>query len=103
MRTALLSLLLCAGLPGFAQTANPSRYKYVISVTREGSGDCKHIRDATDAMRVHPLQCILLYTRNGTCNEKIGLADNPGSVELWLELLIRRMREKNFVDFKKKP
>ena len=48
---------------GNAQTANPSQYKYIFTVAKDGTGDYTYIQDAIDAMRVFPLQPITLYIK----------------------------------------
>lgn len=63
-----------------SQTSNPQQYKYVFTVAKDGSGDYKYIQDAIDAMRVYPLQPIVLYIRNGVYNEKIELPANNTDV-----------------------
>jgi pectinesterase len=63
-----------------AQTANPSQYKYIFTVAKDGSGDYKYIQDAIDAMRVYPLAPITLYIKNGVYNEKIELPANNTDV-----------------------
>ncbi|MDE3248655.1 MAG: pectinesterase [Bacteroidota bacterium] len=65
---------------GRAQTANPSQYKYIFTVAKDGSGDYKYIQDAIDAMRVYPLAPITLYIKNGVYNEKIELPANNTDV-----------------------
>ena len=47
----------------YAQTANPSKYKYVFTVAKDGSGDFKRIQEAIDAMRSYPLAPITLYIK----------------------------------------
>ncbi|SHL62619.1 pectinesterase [Chitinophaga jiangningensis] len=69
----VLFLLLFAETKVEAQTANPQQYKYVFTVSKDGSGDFKYIQDAIDAMRVYPLMPIVLYIKNGVYNEKIEL------------------------------
>ena len=65
---------------GNAQTANPSQYKYIFTVAKDGTGNYTYIQDAIDAMRVFPLQPITLYIKNGTYNEKIELPANNTDV-----------------------
>jgi pectinesterase len=76
----LLGILCLLSFLGQAQTANPQQYKYVFTVAKDGSGDFKYIQDAIDAMRVYPLQPIVLYIRNGVYNEKIELPANNTDV-----------------------
>ena len=64
----------------FGQTANPTQYKYVFTVAKDGSGDYKFIQDAIDAMRVYPLKPITLYIKNGEYNEKIELPSSNTDV-----------------------
>ena len=63
-----------------AQTSNPQQYKYVFTVAKDGTGDYLYIQDAIDAMRVYPLQPIILYIKNGVYNEKIELPANNTDV-----------------------
>src|SRR5205085_3306506 len=60
-------------IAGNTQTSNAQQYKYVFTVAKDGTGDYKFIQDAIDAMRVYPLQPIILYIKNGVYNEKITL------------------------------
>ncbi|MEP6674676.1 MAG: pectinesterase family protein [Ferruginibacter sp.] len=67
----------CFSVKIFSQTAKPQQYKYIFTVSKDGTGDYKYIQDAIDAMRVYPLAPITLYIKNGIYNEKIELpADN---------------------------
>src|SRR3954469_8354397 len=76
-RISVLFTLLIAVTGVFCQTSNPQQYKYVFTVAKDGTGDYKFIQDAIDAMRVYPLQPIILYIKNGVYNEKITLpSDN---------------------------
>ena len=63
-----------------AQTSNPTQYKYVFTVAKDGTGDYFFIQDAIDAMRVYPLASITLYIKNGVYNEKISLPANNTDV-----------------------
>src|SRR4051794_2438214 len=76
-RNVVLALLFCCTgwKIAVAQTANPQQYKYVFTVSKDGSGDYKYIQDAIDAMRVFPLKPITLYIKNGVYNEKIELPE----------------------------
>ncbi len=67
-----LFIIFCA-IKTFAQTSNPQQYKYVFTVAKDGTGDYKYIQDAIDAMRVYPLQPIVLFIKNGVYVEKITL------------------------------
>ncbi len=59
-----------------SQTANPQQYKYVFTVSKDGTGDYSSIQDAIDAIRVYPLAPITVYIKNGVYNEKIELPAN---------------------------
>ena len=74
----LYLLLICQNLQ--SQTANKQQYKYVFTVAKDGSGDFKYIQDAIDAMRVYPLDRIVLYIKNGVYNEKIELPSSNTDV-----------------------
>ncbi len=75
----ILVLIFSCGF-GIAQTANPQQYKYVFTVSKDGTGDFKYIQDAIDAMRVYPLEPITLYIKNGVYTEKIELPVNNTDV-----------------------
>ncbi|WP_346236115.1 pectinesterase family protein [Niabella insulamsoli] len=81
-RYCVLLLVLILWVQHFvnAQTANPSKYKYIFTVAKDGSGDYKYIQEAIDAMRVYPLAPITLYIKNGVYNEKIELPANNTDV-----------------------
>ena len=66
-------LILSYQVSSFGQTSNPQQYKYVFTVSKDGTGDYKYIQDAIDAMRAFPLAPITLYIKNGVYNEKIEL------------------------------
>lgn len=57
----------------YTQTSNPQQYKYIFTVSKDGTADYQYIQDAIDAMRVYPLQRITLFIKNGVYNEKIFL------------------------------
>jgi len=64
----------------FAQTSIPQQYKYVFTVSKDGTGDYQYIQDAIYAMRVFPLVPMTLYIKNGVYNEKIELPANDTDV-----------------------
>jgi pectinesterase len=76
----LIFCFITHGKYSFAQTSNPQQYKYVFTVSKDGTGDYKYIQDAIDAMRVFPLAPITLYIKNGVYNEKIELPANNTDV-----------------------
>lgn len=80
LRFIVIAALFLLAKTTLAQTANPSQYKYVFTVAKDGSGDYKYIQDAIDAMRVYPLAPITLYIKNGVYNEKIELPANNTDV-----------------------
>lgn len=80
LRRFVLFVAILFAKTSYAQTANPSSYKYVFTVAKDGSGDYKYIQDAIDAMRVYPLAPITLYIKNGVYNEKIELPANNTDV-----------------------
>lgn len=67
-------------IKGVTQTANPTQYKYVFTVAKDGSGEYTTIQSAIDAMRVYPLASITLYIKNGVYKEKIELPANNTDV-----------------------
>jgi pectinesterase len=75
----LIGLFAFTGI-SFSQTGNPTQYKYIFTVAKDGTGDYKFIQDAIDAMRVFPLEPIILYIKNGVYNEKIELPANNTDV-----------------------
>ncbi|HMK19217.1 MAG TPA: pectinesterase family protein [Chitinophagaceae bacterium] len=76
----ILFVSIIASFQTGAQTANPQQYKYVFTVSKDGTGDYSSIQDAIDAMRVYPLVPITLYIKNGVYNEKIELPANNTDV-----------------------
>jgi pectinesterase len=76
----ILSVCIAASFQTAAQTANPQQYKYVFTVSKDGTGDYSSIQDAIDAMRVYPLAPITLYIKNGIYDEKIELPANNTDV-----------------------
>ena len=71
-KTIFILLLLSFFLScSFAQTGNPQQYKYIFTVSKDGTADFQYIQDAIDAMRVYPLGRITLYIKNGLYHEKI--------------------------------
>lgn len=72
-RVFLSLSLLCMLYSATGQTANPTQYKYVFTVAKDGSGEYSTIQEAINAMRVFPLAPITLYIKNGVYNEKIEL------------------------------
>src|SRR5688572_26069726 len=76
----LIGLCLILNPKAISQTANPQQYKYVFTVSKDGTGDYSSIQDAIDAMRVYPLAPIKLYIKNGVYNEKIELPANNTDV-----------------------
>ncbi|WP_432711951.1 pectinesterase family protein [Pedobacter sp.] len=64
----LVAIFMCCCTFVFAQQ---NKFKYTVA--KDGSGEYTSIQDAINAMRVYPLQRIVLYIKNGVYNEKIDL------------------------------
>jgi pectinesterase len=53
-----------------------------LTVAQDGSGDYTTIQSAIDAVRVHPLEPVTIYIKNGTYREKITIPDNKPDLTL---------------------
>ncbi|MCT8139614.1 pectin esterase [Anaerobacillus sp. CMMVII] len=53
-----------------------------LTVALDGSGDFQKVQDAINQVRVHPLEPVLIYIKNGRYHERLIIPDNKPNITL---------------------